>query len=45
MLVLPAYAAESGDDPIVDQANQQEQDKEPVVVATLEELQAAIVSR
>lgn len=42
MLVLPAYAAESGDDPIVDQANQQEQDKEPVVVATLEELQAAI---
>ena len=42
MLVIPAYAMESGDDPIVDQANQQEQDKEPVVVTTLEELQAAI---
>lgn len=42
MLVIPAYATESGDDPIVDQSNQQEQNNEPVVVATLEELQAAI---
>ncbi len=42
MLVIPAYAAESGDDLIIDQPIQQEQDKEPVVVATLDELQAAI---
>lgn len=40
VLVIPAYAAEG--DPAVDQPIQQEQEKEPVVVATLEELQAAI---
>lgn len=39
-LTVPAYAADSGDDPVVDQPIQQEQ--EPVVVATLEELQAAV---
>ena len=38
MLVIPAYAAEG--DPATDQSIQQEQ--EPVVVATLEELQTAI---
>lgn len=38
MLVIPAYAAEG--DPATDQSIQQEQ--EPVVVATLDELQAAI---
>lgn len=38
MLVIPAYAAEG--DPAMDQSIQQEQ--EPVVVATLEELQTAI---
>ena len=38
MLVIPAYAAESGDDTVVDQPIQQE----PVVVGTLEELQAAV---
>ena len=40
MLIIPAYAAET--DPGMDQPIQQEQDKEPVVVATLEDLQAAI---
>lgn len=38
MLVIPAYAAESGDDTVMDQPIQQE----PVVVGTLEELQAAV---
>lgn len=38
MLVIPAYAAEG--DPATDHPIQQEQ--EPIVVATLEELQAAI---
>lgn len=36
MLIIPAYAAEG--DPSI----QQEQDKEPVIVASLEELQAAV---
>lgn len=42
LLVIPAYAVEG--DPAIDQPIQQEQEtvQEPVIVATLEELQAAI---
>lgn len=40
MLIVPAYAVE--DDPAMDQPIQQEQEKEPVVVDSLEGLQAAI---
>ena len=40
MLAVPAYAVEN--DPGIDQPIQQEQEKEPVVVASLDELQEAI---